>query len=65
MEGHLTALSAKLAALKKGAEDIAKAFRDAEAHNAANGKEIERMLESATPPPAPTNGGTPTYPYTA
>ncbi|OKI49914.1 hypothetical protein [Micromonospora sp. CB01531] len=64
MELHLKAISNKLAGLKKGTEDIAKAFRDAEARNAANGKEIERMLESATPPPAP--GGTPTtYPYTA
>ncbi|MBM0231740.1 hypothetical protein JNW91_07625 [Micromonospora sp. STR1_7] len=63
MEAHLKTLSEKLAGLKKGTEDIAKAFRDAEARNAANGKEIERLLDSAAPPP--TAGGTPTYPYTA
>ncbi|MGC5291046.1 hypothetical protein [Micromonospora sp. DT231] len=63
MELHLQTLSQKLAALKKGTEDIAKAFRDSEARNAANGKEIERLLESAAPPPPA--GGTPTYPYTA
>ncbi|MET8123121.1 hypothetical protein [Micromonospora sp. NPDC005189] len=63
MEMHLTTLSQKLAALKEGTEDIAKAFRDTEARNAANGKEIERLLESAAPPPAA--GGPPTYPYTA
>ena len=63
MEAHLKGLSAKLAGLKKGTEDIAKAFRDAEERNAANGKDIERLLESAAPPP----GGAepPTYPYTA
>ncbi|MFJ6168501.1 hypothetical protein ACIQH6_25510 [Micromonospora orduensis] len=63
MEAHLTTLSQKLTALKKGTEDIAKAFRDTEARNAANGKEIERLLESAAPPP--TASGAPTYPYTA
>ncbi|MFC8296780.1 hypothetical protein [Micromonospora orduensis] len=63
MEAHLTTLSQKLAALKKGTEDIAKAFRDTEARNAANGKEIERLLDSAAPPP--TASGAPTYPYTA
>ncbi|MFC4019844.1 hypothetical protein ACFOW4_18130 [Micromonospora sp. GCM10011542] len=63
MEMHLKSLSAKLAAFKQGTEDIAKAFRDTEERNAANGKEIERLLESAAPPP--TAGGTPTYPYTA
>ncbi|MEW2431283.1 hypothetical protein AB0877_24995 [Micromonospora sp. NPDC047644] len=63
MEAHLTTLSAKLAALKEGTEEIAKAFRDTEARNGANGKEIERLLESAAPPP--TASGAPTYPYTA
>ncbi|MFU8874781.1 hypothetical protein [Micromonospora sp. SL4-19] len=63
MEAHLKLLSAKLAALKKGTEDIAQAFRDAEARNAATGKQIERLLESATPPPAA--GDPSTYPYTA
>ncbi|MEU7922801.1 hypothetical protein ACGFIP_30730 [Micromonospora zamorensis] len=63
MELHLKTLSQKLAALKQGTEDIAKAFRDAEARNGANGKEIERLLESAAPPPPA--GGTPTYPHTA
>ncbi|MET8234698.1 hypothetical protein ABZS77_28880 [Micromonospora sp. NPDC005298] len=63
MEAHLTTLSQKLEALKKGTEDIAKAFRDTEARNAANGKEIERLLDSAAPPP--TASGAPTYPYTA
>ncbi|MDG4756500.1 hypothetical protein [Micromonospora sp. WMMD710] len=63
MEAHLTTLSQRLAALKQGTEDIAKAFRDAEARNAANGKEIERLLDAAAPPP--TAGGAPTYPYTA
>ncbi|MCG5464909.1 hypothetical protein AB0K35_33560 [Micromonospora sp. NPDC053740] len=63
MEAHLTTLSQKLAALKEGTEDIAKAFRDTEARNGANGKEIERLLESAAPPP--TASGAPTYPYTA
>ncbi|MEU7803802.1 hypothetical protein [Micromonospora arborensis] len=63
MEMHLKTLSQKLASLKQGTEDIAKAFRDAEARNGANGKEIERLLESAAPPPAA--GGAPTYPYTA
>jgi hypothetical protein len=63
MEAHLTTLSQKLAALKEGTEEIAKAFRDAEARNGANGKEIERLLESAAPPP--TASGAPTYPYTA
>ena len=63
MEAHLKTLSQKLAALKEGTEDIAKAFRDTEARNGANGKEIERLLESAAPPP--TAGGTPTYPHTA
>ncbi|MGC4895190.1 hypothetical protein [Micromonospora sp. DT31] len=63
MEFHLKSLSAKLAGLKKGTEDIAKAFRDAEERNAANGKDIERLLESAAVPP----GGPemPTYPYSA
>ncbi|MFU8851855.1 hypothetical protein ACNAW0_12855 [Micromonospora sp. SL1-18] len=60
MEAHLKYLSQKLASLKKGTEDIAQTYRDAEARNAANGKEIERLLESATPPP--TAGGDPTYP---
>ncbi|MGW5672688.1 hypothetical protein [Micromonospora sp. NPDC003776] len=64
MEAHLKALSGKLAALKKGTEDIAQAFRDTEARNAANGKQIERMLESAAPPPT-AGGQPPTYPYTA
>ncbi|NES12419.1 MULTISPECIES: hypothetical protein [Micromonospora] len=64
MEMHLKSLSQKLAGLKKGTEDIAQAFRDAEARNAANGKEIERLLESATPPPT-AGGQPPTYPYTA
>ncbi|WBB74946.1 hypothetical protein O7602_05270 [Micromonospora sp. WMMD1128] len=63
MEAHLKAISTKLAGLKKGTEDIAKAFRDAEARNAANGKQIERLLESAAPPPEA--GQQPTYPYTA
>ena len=63
MEAHLTTLSQKLAALKEGTEEIAKAFRDTEARNGANGKEIERLLESAAPPP--TASGAPTYPYTA
>lgn len=63
MELHLKALSGKLAALKKGTEDIAQAFRETEARNAATGKQIERMLESATPPPAGTEP--PAYPYTA
>ncbi|MGW5560872.1 hypothetical protein ACWER9_27075 [Micromonospora sp. NPDC003944] len=63
MEAHLTTLSQKLAALKEGTEEIAKAFRDTEARNAANGKEIERLLESAAPPP--TASGAPAYPYTA
>ncbi|MEU8012656.1 hypothetical protein [Micromonospora parva] len=63
MEAHLTTLSQKLAALKEGTEEIAKAFRDTEARNSANGKEIERLLESAAPPPSA--GGAPTYPYTA
>ncbi|MEV4202061.1 hypothetical protein [Micromonospora globbae] len=65
MEAHIKQLSTRLAALKKGTEDIAQAFRDVEARNAATGKEIERMLESAAPPPQA--GGTPpsTYPYTA
>lgn len=64
MEAQLRALSNKLAGLKKGTEDIAQAFRDAEARNAATGREIERMLESATPPPV-AGGQQPTYPYTA
>lgn len=64
MEAHLKQLSGKLAALKQGTEDIAKAFRDVEERNAANGRQIERLLESAAPPP-PTGGGDPTYPYTA
>ncbi|KKJ99190.1 hypothetical protein [Micromonospora sp. HK10] len=63
MEMHLNGLSTKLAGLKQGTEDIAKAFRDAEARNAANGKQIERLLESAAPPPS--TGDQPTYPYTA
>ncbi|MCG5439762.1 hypothetical protein ACFYL6_17535 [Micromonospora sp. NPDC007208] len=63
MEAHLTTLSQKLTALKEGTEEIAKAFRDTEARNGANGKEIERLLESAAPPP--TASGAPTYPYTA
>ncbi|MET8092928.1 hypothetical protein [Micromonospora sp. NPDC005220] len=63
MEAHLTTLSQKLAALKEGTEEIAKAFRDTEARNGANGKEIERLLESAAPPP--TASGAPTYPPTA
>ncbi|MCO1599547.1 hypothetical protein M8C17_30765 [Micromonospora sp. RHAY321] len=63
MEAHLKALSQRLAALKKGTEDIAQAFRDTEARNAANGSEIERLLESAAPPPQAA--GAPTYPYTA
>ncbi|MET8309506.1 MULTISPECIES: hypothetical protein [unclassified Micromonospora] len=63
MEAHLKSLSQKLAALKKGTEDIAQAFRDTEERNAANGSQIERLLESAAPPPAA--GGQPTYPYTA
>ncbi|MFI6132255.1 hypothetical protein [Micromonospora sp. NPDC051141] len=63
MEAHLKAISSKLAGLKKGTEDIAKAFRDAEARNAANGKQIERLLESAAPPPE--TGQQPTYPYPA
>ncbi|MEV4122699.1 hypothetical protein [Micromonospora sp. NPDC049645] len=63
MEAHLTTLAQKLAALKEGTEEIAKAFRDTEARNGANGKEIERLLESAAPPP--TASGAPTYPYTA
>ncbi|GGO18195.1 hypothetical protein [Micromonospora parathelypteridis] len=63
MEMHLKTLSQRLASLKQGTEDIAKAFRDAEARNGANGKEIERLLESAAPPPAAD--GAPTYPYTA
>ncbi|MEU8087744.1 hypothetical protein AB0B57_29555 [Micromonospora sp. NPDC049101] len=63
MELHLKTLSQRLASLKQGTEDIAKAFRDTEARNGANGKEIERLLESAAPPPAA--GGAPTYPYTA
>ncbi|MFG1918813.1 hypothetical protein [Micromonospora sp. NPDC048898] len=63
MELHLKTLSQRLASLKQGTEDIAKAFGDTEARNGANGKEIERLLESAAPPPAA--GGAPTYPYTA
>ncbi|MFJ8582389.1 hypothetical protein [Micromonospora sp. NPDC093277] len=63
MEAHLKQLSQKLAGLKQGTEDIAQAFRDAEARNAANGKQIERLLESAAPPPAA--GDPSTYPYTA
>ncbi|MEH0826435.1 MULTISPECIES: hypothetical protein [Micromonospora] len=63
MEAHLKAISSKLAGLKQGTQDIAKAFRDAEARNAANGKDIERLLESAAPPP--DAGQQPTYPYTA
>ncbi|MBM7490361.1 uncharacterized protein YukE [Micromonospora luteifusca] len=63
MEMHLRTLSQNLAGLKQGTEDIAKAFRNTEARNAATGKEIERLLESAAPPPAA--GGAPTYPYTA
>ncbi|MFD2767810.1 hypothetical protein [Micromonospora eburnea] len=63
MEAHLKSLSGRLAALKQGTEDIAQAFRDAEARNAANGKQIERLLESAAPPP--TTGDPSTYPYTA
>lgn len=64
MEAHLKALSGKLAALKQGTEDIAQAFRDTEARNAATGKQIERMLESVTPPP--TAGDQPSaYPYPA
>ncbi|WFE41839.1 hypothetical protein [Micromonospora sp. WMMD998] len=63
MEAHLKAISTRLAGLKKGTEDIAKAFRDAEARNAANGKQIERLLESAAPPPEA--GQQPTYPYPA
>ena len=52
MELHLRALSRKLADLKKGTEEIAEAFRDTEERNAATGKQIERMLEAATSPPA-------------
>ena len=63
MEAHLKAISSKLAGLKKGTEDIAQAFRDAEARNAANGKQVERLLESAAPPPEA--GQQPTYPYPA
>ncbi|MFG2050928.1 hypothetical protein ACGFIW_26285 [Micromonospora sp. NPDC048935] len=63
MELHLKTLSQRLSSLKQGTEDIANAFRDTEARNGANGKEIERLLESAAPPPAA--GGAPTYPYTA
>ncbi|MEH0938795.1 hypothetical protein [Micromonospora psammae] len=63
MESHIQQLSQKLSALKQGTEDIAKAFRDVEERNAANGAQIERLLESATPPPPA--GSPPTYPYTA
>ncbi|MFI2712783.1 hypothetical protein ACH495_21935 [Micromonospora sp. NPDC018662] len=63
MEAHLKAISSKLAGLKQGTEDIAQAFRDAEARNAANGKQIERLLESAAPPPEA--GQQSTYPYPA
>ncbi|MET7950657.1 hypothetical protein [Micromonospora sp. NPDC005324] len=63
VEAHLTTLSQKLTALKEGTEEIAKAFRDTEARNGANGKEIERLLGEAAPPP--TASGAPTYPYTA
>ncbi|MGA3524433.1 hypothetical protein [Melissospora conviva] len=52
MESHLQTLAGKLAHLKKGTEEIAQAFRDAEERNAATGKQIERMLESAAQPPA-------------
>jgi hypothetical protein len=65
MEQHLATLSTRLDALKKGTEDIAKAFRDTEERNAATGKQIERMLEAATPPPAPTTGPQVPAGYTA
>ena len=62
---HLTTLSQKLAGLKEGTEDIAKAFRDTEARNAATGKEIERLLDwrrrrplpAARPPTRTRPGG--------
>lgn len=51
MQASLNVLGQKLAALKAGTEDITKAFREAEDRNAATGREIERLLDSATPPP--------------
>ncbi|SBT46107.1 hypothetical protein [Micromonospora auratinigra] len=51
MQASLTVLKQKLEALKTGTQDIAKAFRDTEERNGANGKQIERLLESAAPPP--------------
>ncbi|MEV0003216.1 hypothetical protein AB0H28_13140 [Micromonospora sp. NPDC050980] len=62
MEAHLKAISDKLAGLKQGTEDIAKAFRDAEARDAANGGQIERLLESAVPPPEAGRQSTDPYP---
>ncbi|MEE3918245.1 hypothetical protein V2I01_05175 [Micromonospora sp. BRA006-A] len=58
----LKGLSAKLSGLE-GHRGHRQAFRDAEERNAANGKDIERLLEAAAPPP----GGPepPTYPYPA
>lgn len=61
MQAHITVLSQKLDTLRQGTEDIAKAFRDVEERNAANGSQIERLLESATPPPP----AGPTYPNNA
>jgi hypothetical protein len=59
MEASIKALSQKLAKLKAGTADIAKAYRDAEERNRASAKEIERILESAAVPQTPGTG--PTY----